>query len=90
MTEQEKEAALLLKVKSSAVEAINGLLATHLEGAEVIKSLKAFQKVAEDAKTIEAADKLKTSDEMLALKSAVAEMKAANEKRKTPSFENPT
>jgi len=86
MTEQEKEAALLTKVKSSAVEAINGLLATHLEGAEVIKSLKAFQKAADEAKTLEAADKLKTSDEMLALKSAVAEMKAANEKPKTPSL----
>lgn len=86
MTEAEKEAALLLKVKSSATEAINGLLATHLEGSEVIKALKAFQKKAEDAKTIEAADALKGGQEFLDLKQAVAQMKADQEKPKKPTL----
>lgn len=88
MTEQEKEAALLLKVKSAATEAINGLLATHLEGAEVVKSLKAFQAKAEAAKTLEAIDILKGGDEFLALKAAVAEMKAKAEAPKTPSLKS--
>lgn len=86
MTDAEKEAALLLKVKSAATEAITGLLTTHLEGAEVIKSLKEFQKKANELKTLEALEILKGGDEFLALKAAVAQMKADAEKKKTPSL----